>query len=233
MKIRIRHTKRFQEIINVFLRNGFSHILFRFGLTNRSSIKDDANDMNMNDVGVKLRHALQELGPTFIKLGQIASSRRDLVPLEIAMELEKLQDHVTAVPFDQIREIVEFELGAPLELLFSRFEEKPLATASIGQVHIAHLPTGEKVAVKVQRPDIRPTMEMDLAILRDFARFLEDNTDWAKTYHLREMVFEFSRSLQDELDYRVEGRNGERIAKQFEKQFKCPCPESLLEIFDR
>ncbi|MCM3638725.1 AarF/UbiB family protein [Sporosarcina luteola] len=218
LKIRIRHTKRFQEITNVFLRNGFSHFLFRLGLTDRSSSNDDGgNEMNMQDAGVKLRHALQELGPTFIKLGQIASSRRDLVPLEIASELEKLQDHVTAVPFDQIREIVEFELEEPLEHLFKTFDEKPLATASIGQVHIAHLPSGEEVAVKVQRPDIRPTMETDLAILSDLARFLEDNTDWAETYHLREMVIEFSRSLQDELDYRVEGRNSERIAKQFEE----------------
>lgn len=171
----------------------------------------------MQDAGVKLRHALQDLGPAFIKLGQIASSRRDLVPTEIAFELEKLQDHVASVPFSKIREIVEAELEEPLERLFSHFDEEPLATASIGQVHIAHLPSGEKVAVKVQRPDIRSSVEKDLAILSDLARFLEDNTDWAKTYHLRDMIIEFSRSLEDELDYRVEGRNGERIAKQFEE----------------
>lgn len=203
--------------MNVFLRNGFSHFLFRLGLTDRGSSNDSGNEMNMKDAGVKLRHALQELGPTFIKLGQIASSRRDLVPEEIAIELEKLQDHVTSVPFDKIREIVEFELEAPLENIFSRFDENPLATASIGQVHVAYLPSGEKLAVKVQRPDIRPNVETDLAILSDLARFLEDNTDWAKTYHLHEMIIEFSRSLQDELDYRVEGRNCERIGKQFEE----------------
>lgn len=217
LKIRIRHTKRFQEIINVFLRNGFSHFLFRLGLTNRASSTDSGSEMNMQDAGVKLRHALQELGPTFIKLGQIASSRRDLVPPEIAFELEKLQDHVASFPFSKVREIVEAELEEPLERLFSHFEEEPLASASIGQVHIAHLPSGEKVAVKVQRPDIRPNVETDLSILSDLARFLEDNTDWAKTYHLRDMIIEFSRSLEDELDYRVEGCNSERIAKQFEE----------------
>lgn len=201
--------------MNVFLRNGFSHFLCRLGLTDRGSSNDSGNEMNMQDAGVKLRHALQELGPTFIKLGQIASSRRDLVPEEIAMELEMLQDHVASVPFSRIREIVEVELEAPLENIFTSFDENPLATASIGQVHIAHLPSGEKVAVKVQRPDIRPNVETDLAILSDLARFLEDNTDWAKTYHLHEMIIEFSRSLKDELDYRVEGRNCERIAKQF------------------
>src|SRR5690606_17663590 len=139
-KIRIRHTKRVQEIMNVFLRNGFSHFLFRLGLTDRGSSNDSGNEMNMQDAGVKLRHALQELGPTFIKLGQIASSRRDLVPEEIAMELEMLQDHVTSVPFSRIREIVEVELEASLENIFTSFDENPLATASIGQVHIAHLP---------------------------------------------------------------------------------------------
>ena len=108
--------------------------------------------------------------------------------------------------------------------------KSPLATASIGQVHVAHLPSGEKVAVKVQRPDIRPTMETDLAILSDLARFLEDNTDWAKTYHLREMILEFSRSLQDELDYRMEGRNSERIAKQFEEDPSVHVPKVHWEV---
>jgi ubiquinone biosynthesis protein len=186
--------------------------------------------MNMRDIGVKLRHALQELGPTFIKLGQISSSRRDLVPQEIAIELEKLQDHVTPVPFNRIREIVELELKCPLENLFSSFDENPLATASIGQVHIAELLNGEKVAVKVQRPDNRPNVETDLAILSDLARFLEENTDWAKTYHLRDMIAEFSRSLHDELDYFVEARNGDRIAKQFEEDTNVHIPKTHWDL---
>lgn len=216
--MKIRHTKRFKEIIHAFLRNGLSRFLLRLGLISRNASKHEPTDMNMQEIGAKLRQALQELGPTFIKLGQIASSRRDLVPPMIAFELEKLLDHVTPVPFEQIREIAETELEGPLEEIFSEFTEEPLATASIGQVHAATLHSGEQVAVKVQRPDIRPTMEMDLAILSDLASFLEERTDWAKTYRLREMIVEFSRSLHNELDYRVEGRNCERIAKQFEKQ---------------
>ncbi|MDN4606719.1 ABC1 kinase family protein [Sporosarcina highlanderae] len=215
--MKIRHTKRFKEIIYAFIRNGLSVFLFRLGLISRNASKHDTTDMNMQEIGDKLRLTLQELGPTFIKLGQIASSRRDLVPPMIAFELEKLLDHVTPVPFAQIREIVQSELEGPLEQFFSDFSEEPLATASIGQVHVARLHSGEQVAVKVQRPDIRPTMETDLTILSDLAKFLEERVDWAKTYRLQDMIVEFSRSLNNELDYRVEGRSCERIAKQFEK----------------
>lgn len=213
---RFRHTKRYREIMNAFLKNGFSHILFRLGITDRTSSKKDGAVMNMQDIGVKLRLTLQELGPTFIKLGQIASSRRDLVPFEIADELEKLQDHVAPFPFEQVKEIIETELEMPIDSLFTEFEKEPIATASIGQVHAARLSSGEKVAVKVQRPNIYHVVNKDLTILSDLARFLEDNMDWAEAYRLQDMVDEFARSLRDELDYRVEARSGERIAKQFE-----------------
>src|SRR5699024_7534739 len=96
-------------------------------------------NMNLSDIGIKLRYTLQQLGPTFIKLGQIASSRRDLVPDEIAVELEKLQDDVQSFSFEEVREIIENELGDKLENIFQAFEPEPLATASIGQVHTAHL----------------------------------------------------------------------------------------------
>ena len=220
-KKRIRHTRRFQEIINSFIKNGLSHFLFRLGLTNRhvkNGMVEDGWNTNGQDVGKRLRHALQELGPTFVKLGQIASSRRDLVPAEIILELEKLQEHVQAVPFTTIRTIVELELGDTLENRFLSFAEEPLASASIGQVHIAQLPNGEEVAVKVQRPNIKKSVETDLEILYEIGRFLEENTVWAKTYQIKEMIREFSESLRDELDYSVEGRNAERIAKQFKEQ---------------
>src|SRR5699024_10105839 len=117
---RIKHTQRYQEILNAFFRNGFSHFLFRIGLTDRISKEstDTKESMNLQDIGMKLRHTLQNLGRTFIKLGQIASSRRDLVPEETASELEKLQDDVQAFPFEKVREIIEFELGEKLENLF-------------------------------------------------------------------------------------------------------------------
>lgn len=216
MSRRTKHRKRYQEIINTFIRNGLSHFLFRIGLTDNipKSEKSTGTDKdNLTDVGIKLRNALQDLGPTFIKLGQIASSRRDLVPKEIAVELEKLQDDVKATPFNEIKRIIEEELDDSLENIFIDFDKEPLATASIGQVHIAQLPSGDEVAVKVQRPDIEPIIETDLAILHNLSRIVESRFSWAKQYNLTGMIDEFSYSLRNELNYELEARNGELIAE--------------------
>lgn len=211
---RVKHTQRFQEVLNAFLKNGFSHFLFRMGLTERRKTDEEIN-MNFQDIGIKLRKTLQQLGPTFIKLGQIASGRSDLIPNEITKELEKLQDDVAPIPLERIQATLEEELGLPVTELFPTFSQTPLATASIGQVHTATLPSGEEVAVKVQRPSIEKNMHTDLEILHDFAKFLEDHFLWARTYRLREMMDEFSHSLRNELDYMMEGRNAERIQQQF------------------
>ena len=215
--IRFKHAQRYQEITNAFLRNGFSYFVYRIGLTHQIFPKerDTKEHMSKQSIGIKLREVLQNLGPTFIKIGQIASTRRDLIPSEIAKELEKLQDQVSSFPFQQVREIVEMELGETLESLFHKFDETPVASASIGQVHHARLKTGERVAIKVQRPDITTIVETDLEILDDLARLMEANLAWAKTYKIRKVVSEFSNSLRAELDYQTEARNGERIAKQF------------------
>ena len=217
---KIKHAQRYQEIINAFLRNGFSYLVYRLGLTDKSSSKKLENaeiNMNLRNIGEKLRNILQGLGPAFIKLGQIASTRRDLVPEEITKELEQLQDQVTSFSFRKVREIIEDELGDTLENLFQDFNETPIATASIGQVHIAHLLSGEPVAIKIQRPDIQPIVETDLEILDGLAKLMEAKLSWAKNYQIRKMIHEFTISLLDELDYNIEGRNGDRIAKQFKQ----------------
>ena len=148
----LKHTKRYREILNAFIKNGFSHFVFRIGLINRKqrSANGDQN-MNFKDIGIKLRHTLQSLGPTFIKLGQIAGSRRDLVPTEIAEELEKLQDDVASFPYEAVKQIFMEELGDDPENLFASFDKNPIASASIGQVHLAKLLTGEEVAIKIQQ----------------------------------------------------------------------------------
>lgn len=216
IKRRMKNAQRSQEIFNVFFKNGFSHILFRLGLTDRKfSSDDEQSDINLYHVGKKLRIALEQLGPTFVKLGQIASGRRDLVPVEIASELELLQDDVVTFPFETVREIIEHELGGSIEELFLEFNQEPLASGSIGQVHTARLLDGEHVAVKIQRPNIQQQVNTDLAILHDLASFLEKTMDWARTYHLKDLIFEFSNSLREEMDYLLEGRNAERIAEQF------------------
>ncbi len=217
LKKQFKHSKRYQEILNAFFKHGFSHFLFRIGLTDRALKKESAKDINMNfkDIGTKLRQTLQSLGPTFIKLGQIASARRDLVPKEIADELEKLQDEVDGFPFEDVRQIIEAELGDTIDHLFASIDRKPIATASIGQVHMAKTFQGEDVAIKVQRPDIAPTVKIDLEILHDIALLMEAKIGWARAYHIRDMMEEFSHSLQNELNYHVEGRNAERIQNQF------------------
>lgn len=215
---RIKHHRRYQEISNAFIKNGFSHILFRLGLTEKHSSRKDGTDPlqeNLTNMGIKLRHSLQSLGPTFIKLGQLASSRRDIVPEQIAAELEKLQDEVQYVPYEKIEAIIEQELGGTPEEIFSCFNKEPLATASIGQVHVAQLHTGEEVAVKIQRPGIESVIKTDLEILHHLARRLESRFEWMRTYRIQEIIDEFSHSLLNELNYLLEGRNGERIAKQF------------------
>lgn len=225
---KIKHAQRYQEIVNAFFRNGFSYFVYRLGLSNQILPKkqeESEEHMNKETVGRKLRLILQGLGPTFIKLGQIASTRRDLIPEEIALELEQLQDNVISFPFGQVREIIEEELGDTLENLFQEFNEIPLATASIGQVHIAHLLTGEHVAIKIQRPDIEPIVETDLEILDDLARIMESKISWAKTYQIRKIVNEFAKTLRAELDYYIEGRNCERIAKQFNYQSEIQIPQ--------
>ncbi|WP_153731126.1 ABC1 kinase family protein [Sporosarcina obsidiansis] len=234
LKRKMKNAQRSQEIINIFLKNGFSHVLFRLGLTDRKfSSTDEKADLNLYHVGKKLRTALEQLGPTFVKLGQIASGRRDLVPEEIAVELEKLQDHVEAFPIAHVRDIIEQQLEGTIEELFQEFDEVPLASASIGQVHKARLISGDMVAVKVQRPNIQRQVDTDLAILHDLAGFLENNMDWAKTYHLRDLIYEFSHSMREELDYQLEARNAERIARQFAKVREIQVPRVYEEYSTR
>lgn len=215
---RVRHHRRYQEIMNTFIKHGFSHMLFRLGLTDRVSRmkgKVGETEAQLADIGKNLRQALQSLGPSFIKLGQIASSRRDIVPEEIAIELERLQDDVQSFDYEVVAQIIERELGDRPENLFQSFNEEPLATASIGQVHVATLLSGEEVAIKIQRPDIEDIMVTDLEILHSLARVLDKRVAWARTYRIKDIIEEFSFSLKNELDYLLEGRNSERIAEQF------------------
>lgn len=215
----IRHSKRYQEIINTLIKNGLSHLLYRIGLTkNKKLLKEMDNqlfDANLVHFGEKLCKSLQELGPTFIKLGQIASTRRDIVPAAIAKELEKLQDDVEQFSYEEVEEIFLHELAESPHTLYKHFNETPLATASIGQVHTATTLSGEKVAVKVQRPHIKETMEVDLDILFHIVRLIEARTKWGKTYRIVEVIEDFSNSLKNELSYLKEGRNADKISEQF------------------
>jgi len=161
----------------------------------------------MLTVPQRVRRTLEDLGPTYIKLGQILSTRPDLLPPQYIIELAKLLDDAAPVSVDEIKPVVEKELGAPIAVLFASFSEVPMASASIGQVHEAVLPDGTPVVVKVQRPGIQQMVHADLNLLRSQARFLEARSETLRQYGLSELLDEFAQALLDELDYVAEGRN--------------------------
>ncbi|MFC0212396.1 ABC1 kinase family protein [Paenibacillus chartarius] len=218
MRRRIRHLQRYRDIAVVFVRHGFgflvgeSDLLQRLRIPLRGTVIED--DTDRKTVGLRIRNVIQELGPTFIKLGQIASTRSDLLPKDIVEQLEKLQDQVEPFPFEQVRDTIESELGRSIEELFASLERQPLAAASIGQVHRGVLTTGEQVAVKIQRPQAAESIRTDLEILADLAALAERRFAWAKRLQVETMIAEFGRSLRDELDYTKEARNTEHIASQ-------------------
>ncbi|RAK19407.1 2-octaprenylphenol hydroxylase [Anoxybacillus vitaminiphilus] len=216
---RMRHISRYRDIAIALVRNGFGMVVEEIGFAQFLSFPQrlffETKGKEQKTTGERIRIVLQELGPTFVKLGQIASTRPDLLPEEIIRELEKLQDRVPPFSFQKVREIVEEELGGELGEIFRHFEESPLAAASIGQVHQAILRSGEKVAVKIQRPNIAAVIETDLEILQDLADLAERRSEWAAKYQIRDMVDEFSKSLRAELDYTIEARNTEKISNQF------------------
>ncbi|MFZ5632605.1 MAG: ABC1 kinase family protein [Bacillota bacterium] len=219
LRRRYKHIKRYREIANVLLKHGFGHIAHRLGLTKFLSVSGKIflkreSGTERFSLAERARMALEELGPTFVKTGQILSTRSDLIPPDFITELEKLQDRVAALRFETVKQQIERELGRSLEELFAGFEPEPLAAASIGQVHRAVLPGGREVIVKVQRPDIEKIIDVDLEILYDVARFLE-RSGWSETYSPVEAVAEFDRVLHEELDYNAEGRNADAFRKNF------------------
>lgn len=160
----------------------------------------------------RLRLALEECGGMFVKLGQVLSTRPDLVSAPVAAELSNLQDHVRPAPEDEVRELLHDELGAQVEDLFAEFDWDPVAAASIGQAYRACLPSGEHVVVKVQRPHIAEAVERDLDVLDEIAKAIESRTTWGADYGVRELTNEFAERLREELDFRTEARNANEIA---------------------
>ncbi|MCL6571640.1 MAG: AarF/ABC1/UbiB kinase family protein [Bacillus sp. (in: Bacteria)] len=233
-KKKIRHIQRYHDIVYAFTRYGFGFVMKELGLLDLLSVPrrlfvEGNKTLHSKTTGERIRLFLEDLGPTFIKIGQIASTRPDIIPAEIVHELVKLQDQVPPFSFEEVKRIVEQEFVEPMENLYAEFSETPLAGASIGQVHYAVLLTGERVAVKIQRPRINEVIETDLEILQDLARLAESRLDWAERYQIRDIVEELRKSLRMELDYVSEGRNSEKIAKQFKNNPKIVIPKIYWE----
>ncbi len=180
--------------------------------------------------GERLRQALEALGPIAVKFGQVLSTRRDLVPLDIADELARLQDRVPPFPSQLARAEIERSLGRPIEAVFSSFDETPVASASIAQVHIARLADGREVAIKVLRPGVEAAVARDVALLETAARVIEHG--WAEGRRLRprEVVAEFARHLDEELDLMVEAANASQLRRNFERSALLRIPEVYWEF---
>jgi ubiquinone biosynthesis protein len=217
---RTRKIGRLSEIAQVAVRHGFGYFFERHKLTDilpwtaRAEV-DPAVSAAGSERGRHLREMLDELGPTFVKFGQLLSTRPDVVPPDIVVELRGLQDDVRPFPFTQIREVIEAELGLTLEQAFLRFDEQPIAAASIGQVHRAMLPNGHEVAVKVQRPNAPRQIESDLALLYQAARMIKERVRALDFIDAHALVDEFARSIRQELDYKLEARHAETFRRDF------------------
>jgi ubiquinone biosynthesis protein len=212
-----RHLGRITEIAQVAVRHGFGYFFERHRLSDLIPRRGGPElvDGTPWQRGQHLREMLDELGPTFVKFGQLLSMRPDVLPPDIIAELRSLQDDVRPFPYEDVERVVREELGQPIERLFTEFDREPLAAASIGQVHRAVLPNGRIVAVKVQRPGAPRQIEADLALLYQAARLVKERVRALDFVDVRELVDEFARSIRQELDYRLEARNAETFRKNF------------------
>ncbi len=225
--------RRFQHVVNVLAKYGFGDVLTRIRLWNHFNIEKrifhHEHEINPLTAAQRLRLVLEELGPVFIKLGQVLSTRPDMVPPEIIAELKKLQTSVHFVPVDTIRRIIEDELHQPVETLFESFDDRPLAAASLAQVHRAKY-HGKQVVLKVQRPNIAAVAEEDLAIMKQIADLAERYS--AKVYLLNPLglIDEFTQQMRKELDFRAEVNNLRHFKQNFVEDETIHVPEVYPEL---
>src|SRR3989338_58838 len=228
----VRDIRRLNQIIIVLFEEGFDFLVAKTELRHSIPVIKVLRKKLMQKEELKpevmLRRTLERLGPTFIKFGQLLSVRPDLAPKEYVKELEKLQDRVEPFSFAEVREIIAKEFGRPIEHIFLDFGRNPIASASVSQVHRATLKTGEKVAVKVQRPNISHMMETDIEIMQYFAKLLENNFDAIKRYKPTKIVSELKEWTEKELDFRLEARN----AKRFYQNFKGSKTVYIPKVYD-
>ena len=225
-----RHIQRYRQILTVLFKYGFGDVIDTLKIEQYLEIglqmvsKKRREKIEKLSRAERIRMALEELGPTFIKMGQILSTRPDLLPVEFIRELGKLQDDVPPFGFDQARQIIEKELGVPIKQVFQEFDETPLASASLGQVHRARFAGGEEIAVKVQRPDIRKNIQVDMEIMLHITSLMERHLEGWNIQRPTQIVEEFARTLEKELDYTIEASHMERFAIQFHNEFTVYVP---------
>ncbi|MBW1995444.1 MAG: AarF/ABC1/UbiB kinase family protein [Deltaproteobacteria bacterium] len=216
-----RHLNRYRQILAILFKYGFGDLIESLRIDQYIEVglqlisKKRREPVEKLSRAERVRMAFEELGPTYIKLGQMLSTRPDLIPLEFINEFSKLQDHVPPFPFAEAMEIIRAELKVPPEDIFEKIDEIPIASGSIGQVHRAWLKDGEAVAVKVQRPGIRRIIEVDLEIMLHLATLIERHIEELSLHRPVKIVEEFAGALEKEVDYTIEAANMERFARQF------------------
>jgi ubiquinone biosynthesis protein len=230
MTVLIHRTKnfdRYYQIVSVLVRHGFGTVMenmqiYRYLPFSKKMFHKPPRDSHVTQAE-HLRLALEELGPTFVKLGQILSTRPDLIPPEYIAELSKLQDSVPPLPWDIIYDSISEEYEGNLSAIFTEIDPIPLGSASLSQVHPARLIDGKEVVLKIQRPKIRQVIDADLDIMMDLAS-LAERSSWGQLYHPTEIVEQFAFTLRNEMDYRREGLNADRFRENFRTQSNLVIP---------
>ncbi len=230
----LKYIRRRRVIVGSFARHGFGYFMQKFGFGNPSGLAglsghDSADDINGFLIAGNLRQVFMELGPTFVKLGQMLSTRSDILPRVYIEEMEKLQDKVTPIPHDDLKAALGEELGC-LDDMFAEFDWQPIAAASIGQVHKARLMSGKEVIVKIQRPGIEANVRNDLEILKGLARRAERRSKDARQIGINAIIEDFAKTLLRELDYEREARNTEQVYRNFANDDRVVIPQVYRNI---
>lgn len=231
-----RHMQRYRQIVTVLIKYGFGDLVDVLKIEQYLEIglkivsRKRRGKMESLSRAERVRMVLEKLGPTFIKMGQILSTRPDLLPVEYIKELPKLQDDVLPFTFSDVQKIIEDEFKKPVNEIFSEFDEQPIAAASIGQVHKAVSLDGERLVVKVQRPGIKRIIEVDLEIMLHLAGLMERHLEGWDIQHPTKIVQEFAATLEKELDYTLEAAYMERFARQFEGDARIHVPKIYREF---
>jgi predicted unusual protein kinase regulating ubiquinone biosynthesis (AarF/ABC1/UbiB family) len=235
MKLKRKYLQRYREIARLLWKYGRSDLVMQLGMDDAVAAEQQArvNDQIDNTTAEQLADDLEAMGPTYVKLGQVLSGRPDLIPQTYIDALVRLQDKVKPFAFEEVKQIVESEIGVRLSKGFSYFDEQPMAAASLGQVHRAALRDGREVVVKVQRPNIASQIAEDFEVLAQIATFLEKHNDWSRRQRLAEIVEQLRVSIQHELDYDREAQNLMMMGRNMEGFTSLYVPQPINDFCTR
>jgi predicted unusual protein kinase regulating ubiquinone biosynthesis (AarF/ABC1/UbiB family) len=229
MKISADHLKRYQQIAHLMWKYGRSDLAAQMNAAHGVNVDEPVLTESDRQLPEQFADDLEAMGPTYVKLGQVLSSRPDLLPEPYLKALCRLQDRVKPFSYEEVEQIITEQLGARISKLFSSFEQQPMAAASLGQVHSAALRDGRPVVVKVQRPGIRERIAQDFEVLDQIATFLDEHTEFGKRYRFRMLLDEFRISIQQELNYEREAQNLVAMCKNLAEFRRICVPQPILD----